>query len=300
MSTALIGIDWGSTHARAFRYDRSGQCIETRRSDAGITRCPAGSIPGILLDELTDWLAAAPDVPLLVCGMAGSAVGWQEVPYVQAPVGLSGLVDGLRVFAYAGRQVGIVPGVAGFCDKAGFTDVMRGEETQFVGLSDTLPVLIAPGTHSKWIEGGPDGITALHTFMTGEMYALLRQHSLVGRVCADADWDEAAFQEGLSVASVHPDWLNQLFGVRARGVLGERTPAALSSWLSGLLIGYEMVQGLQRLAGKPAQVGVVASGQLTGPYLAALACFGVQGIAIDGEQAVTRGLWQIAKKAGWV
>lgn len=296
MTTVLIGVDWGSSNLRAFRFNPQGEVLETRHAAHGVTRFPAGEATAAMLAGLRDWLDACPGVPMLLCGMAGSKLGWREAPYLPAPADLATLSRGLVRFEAEQRQVAIIPGVSSFEDCAGFRDVMRGEETQALGLSERVPLLIAPGTHSKWIRLEGARISGLHTAMTGELYAILRQHSLIAGVTSDGPWDAAAFHDGLNSARSHPDWLTQLFGVRARGVQAEMPPSSLAAWLSGLLIGYELVQGLARYPDLQ-QVAIVASAPLSDHYASALASRGIESQLIDGDQAVMRGLWRVAKEA---
>lgn len=295
-STVLIGVDWGSSNLRAFRFDAQGKVLETRHAAHGVTRFPAGEATAAMLAGLRDWLEDCPGVPLLLCGMAGSKLGWREAPYLPAPVDLTALSLGLVCFEAEQRQVAIIPGVSSFQEAAGFRDVMRGEETQALGLDEPVPLLIAPGTHSKWIRLEGATITGLHTAMTGELYAVLRQHSLIAGVTRDGDWDAAAFRDGLDNAYAHPDWLTQLFGVRARGVLGDMPPSSLAAWLSGLLIGYELAQGLAQYPDLQ-HVAIVASAPLSDYYASALNSRGIQSQLIDGDHAVMQGLWRIAKEA---
>ena len=68
---------------------------------------------------------------------------------------------------------------------------MRGEETQILGVlaasgrGDGLFVL--PGTHSKWARVEAGRIVGFATFMTGEVFAALKDHSLLGRLMAPPD-----------------------------------------------------------------------------------------------------------------
>ncbi|WP_051078336.1 2-dehydro-3-deoxygalactonokinase [Leeia oryzae] len=302
---ALIGIDWGSTNARAFLYDQAGRVLEQRHAPIGVSRYPGESGVAAMTDWLGAWLSAHPALPMLLCGMAGSKSGWRETGYVPTPAAVERLVDGLLQFEALGRRVAIVPGVAHERPGDGFRDVMRGEETQIVGLpaacmqAARLDLVMTPGTHNKWIHLQAGRMTALATYMTGEMFALLRQHSLLGPVIVDGPWDEACFLAGVDTALTHPDWLHQLFGVRARGVQGLMPAADLGQWLSGLLIGYEIQAALNALgSARPSLCGLIASAALCQRYASALAHVGIDSLPIDGDQAAASGLWQLATRAG--
>lgn len=305
MSASLIGVDWGSSNTRAFLYAPDGGLLEQRQSSIGVAQYRGEEGVRALYGWLQDWLLQHPEAPLLMCGMVGSASGWRECPYVAAPAGTGELAGALLRFWHQGRPVSIVPGVSHGSPNDGFRDVMRGEETQIVGLpllcAEPPELVLTPGTHNKWIRLEQGRIVALSTYMTGELFALLRQHSLIAPVIADGEWDEESFLAGLDTALCQPDWLHQLFGVRARGVQHIMPPAVLGQWLSGLLIGYELNAALAMPdAAKPLRCGVVASPDLLRRYQRALACFGIDTVAVDGLSAARHGLWQIAQQASLI
>ncbi|MBV8046697.1 MAG: 2-dehydro-3-deoxygalactonokinase [Paludibacterium sp.] len=305
---ALIGVDWGSSNARAFLFGRDGSRLAERAAAIGIARHQGEACAGVLADWLRDWLDDYPGVPLLLCGMVGSRNGWRECAYLPTPAAPALLAGSLHAFDWRGRGVAIVPGVCHDNPLDGFSDVMRGEETQIAGLPavcpqfDQLDWLLMPGTHCKWIRLRQGGIVELATYMTGEMYALLRQHSLLSGLIDDGGaWRVEPFLQGVEAAVAHPDWLHQLFGVRARGVRDAMPPDALAGWLSGLLIGYEIQAALARPADAPAKLcGIVGAPRLARCYAAALRHFSIETVAIDGDQAVAAGLWSLARQAGWV
>jgi 2-dehydro-3-deoxygalactonokinase len=303
MSASLIGVDWGSSNARAFLFAADGSLLEQRQSSIGVSQYRGEAGVQALYGWLQDWLKQHPEVPLLLCGMVGSASGWRECPYVAAPAGAEELAGALLRFHHLGRPVAIVPGVVAEQPGDGFRDVMRGEETQIAGLpmvcAKPPALVLTPGTHNKWIRLEQGRIVTLSTFMTGELFALLRQHSLLAPVIADGEWDEASFLAGLDTALCRPDWLHQLFGVRARGVQHVMPPAELGQWLSGLLIGYELSSALAAFdSAKPRRCGVIASPDLLRRYQCALACFDIEAVAVDGAAAAQHGLWRIAQHAG--
>lgn len=300
---ALIGVDWGSSNARAFLYAPDGQLLEQRHAAIGVARYPGEQGVEAMHDWLEDWLEHEPACPLLLCGMVGSKSGWYETPYLPAPAGVDELAGALLRFEHQGRAVAIVPGVSHARPGDGFRDVMRGEETQIAGLADACTGspewVLTPGTHNKWIRLAGERIAALSTFMTGEMFALLRDHSLIAPVVAGGEWDKVRFLGGVETAVQQPDWLHQLFGVRARGVQNVMPPAALGQWLSGLLIGYELQTALAAWQGhKPACCALIASPDLLRRYRTALEYFGIDSAAVDGDAAARHGLWRIARQAG--
>ena len=133
-----------------------------------------------------DWLDAQPDLPVIACGMVGSAQGWREAAYCETPANVANLGNSLQTLvSLRGTRVHIVPGVI---QRSRLPNVMRGEETQVLGVLQNLPVdaggdlLIGlPGSHSKWVEVVEGRITHFDTFMTGEVFAVLSEHSILGR-----------------------------------------------------------------------------------------------------------------------
>ena len=201
--------------------------------------------------------------------------------------------------------VHIVPGLID--DPAGGTpDVMRGEETQVLGLVHARPELaeracvLMPGTHSKWVQLRDGAVTSLRTRMTGEAYALLRQHSVLARLMPadDTTPHPQAFAAGVEAARAAggTDLLAQLFSVRTLGLTQRWPAAALADHLSGLLIGHELLAGLRAADGPLALVGEPA---LCRRYVQALEILGATATAAETNTACT-GLWQLAVQAGWV
>ena len=120
-----------------------------------------------------DWLEAQPDLPVIACGMVGSAPGWSEAAYRNTPVDVARLGQALhKVRSLRGVDVHIVPGVI---EQNGLPNVMRGEETQsWACCKGRAPRVIGlPGTHSKWVGVVDGSVTRFDTFMTGELYAVL-------------------------------------------------------------------------------------------------------------------------------
>ena len=153
----LIGVDWGTTNFRAFRFDAAGQVIERRTSPAGILNVKDGRFAETLQDKVGDWIAGG-ERRVLLSGMVGSRQGWLEADYLPCPVTLDDLATGVIEVPFAGAEVRLIPGVRGE-DSNGVPEVMRGEETQVMGIAESCPgtrLVCMPGTHTKWIElSGP-------------------------------------------------------------------------------------------------------------------------------------------------
>ena len=288
----MIAVDWGSSSLRAFRLDDAGEVLEIRRSGQGIIACD-GRFAETLAELLQGW-----DEPLVVmAGMIGSRQGWQEVPYVAAPAGLEELAAAMLKLPQAlpGRHVWLVPGQSVRRDD-GEQDVMRGEETQVCGMLAALPsgpqVICMAGTHCKHVRVEDGRIVAFATLMTGELFQLLCQHSLLGRLMQPGAHDPAAFEQGLRRATEDSHWLQQLFSVRTRGLFGQLAPEQLASFLSGLLIGHE-------LAALPPsdEVQLVASAALAPLYQHALERLGRR-VQLHDEAVTARGLFALSRQHG--
>jgi 2-dehydro-3-deoxygalactonokinase len=297
-AVALIAIDWGTTSARAYRVDADGEVIASRSADLGIQRVTDGTFARALDTLLGDWCADA--VPRLACGMIGSRQGWIEAPYVDCPADLTAF--GKALAHSPGGELAVVPGAA--CrDAAGVPDVMRGEETQLIGgIAPGEPRVLAvlPGTHSKWalVDGGK--LVAFATFMTGELFAVLLDHSILGRMAdrgkPNALAADAAFNAGLDRGLGEGALAHNLFGARTLALAGELEPDRIRSWLSGMLIGHEIAGARDWASNHGAdasRVRVIGSAVMVERYSAALARAGIA--AEPGNaNAAARGLWRIA------
>jgi 2-dehydro-3-deoxygalactonokinase len=292
----MIAVDWGTSSFRAYRLDAAGAVHDQRSAAAGLLSCD-GRFAAVLAQQLEGW----DDEQVLMAGMVGSRSGWREVPYVACPAGLEQIAAGvveLDAAALPGRRVAIVPGVSQ--REAGTPpDVMRGEETQVFGLLERLAgsgphTVCLPGTHSKWVQVHEGRIVSLRTAMTGEMYALLRRHSLLAALMpapdeGDAD-DPGAFAQGVAASAADGGLAHQLFGVRTLGLFGELGPAGAPSYLSGLLIGHEL-RALH--SGGGGVVHLVGGATLVQRYLRTLALLGAAAQA-HGEDLSAAGLHRIA------
>jgi 2-dehydro-3-deoxygalactonokinase len=313
VTTALIGLDWGTTSFRAYRLDAAGGVLETKSAPVGILRVPAGGFEATFEREVGAWLAAAREVPVIASGMITSRQGWVEVSYCPCPAGSAEIAGALvRHETGAGRTVHFVPGLS-IVGADGVPDVMRGEETQIIGAvggavgnsagaATGRRLLVLPGTHSKWALVEDGRLAWFATFMTGELYAVLREHSILGRLMAGDAADDDAFRRGLAYARTSGGGLlKRLFSARTLGLFDELPEAGIASYLSGLLIGSELGEALDCLERPPIdqEITVVGSSELTGRYLAAIASAGLRGHR-GIEDAGARGLFRIARSAGLI
>ncbi|QKQ45221.1 MULTISPECIES: 2-dehydro-3-deoxygalactonokinase [Achromobacter] len=318
---ALIALDWGTSSLRAYRLDAAGRTLDTRHLPWGIMRLPQPLQDGAATVALSgfelafeqacgDWLRAEPSLPVIACGMVGSAQGWQEAAYLDVPVDLERIGTRLTVVERGdATPVRIVPGLI---QRHGLPNVMRGEETQVFGVlfdqadGGADSVLIGlPGTHSKWVSARRGRVTHFDTFMTGEVYAALRGHTILGRTMADApSADMAAFERGLKVAGApagRAGVLSTIFSTRALGLTGELAPQSQADYLSGLLIGHEVAALAEMLRQQGELPRIVLCGEpaLCQRYILALRHYGL-GTPEQAQHATERGLWHLAVSAGLV
>jgi 2-dehydro-3-deoxygalactonokinase len=292
----IIGVDWGTTNLRAFRFGDDGAVREVRRSTEGISSLERGDYETALSRATQGWRGSGP-TRIVICGMAGSRNGWIEAPYAPCPAEIATLARAALPLDSSLGDIAFAPGLTSARNDRS-PDVMRGEETQILGALDrdeTVQV-IAPGTHSKWaqVEGGR--ITDFRTFMTGEMFALLKAHSILRTLMRGDAPDDAAFALGVRRSLDGGALLNLLFSVRTEGLFERIAPEALASYLSGVLIGAEICEATARNGfSRSGPILVVGAQDLVRIYQKALATAGANQVrAMDGEAAAARGLWRFA------
>ena len=279
----FIAIDWGTTNRRAWLVE-DGRAIATYRDDRGVSGMGAGDYP----EEIARLRARFGHHRVLAAGMVGSSRGWHEAPYVACPAGAPDLAARLCPVA---DDVWIVPGVSYVGQ--GRADVMRGEEIQFIGAvaSQQAPgdaLLLQPGTHSKWAWMRKGQISSFATAMTGEIFGLLRRHSVLSEMMTQpVDPDSSAFASGIARGSAGEDLSHALFEVRAATLLGSRGAAEGASFVSGLLIGHEIAAHRTQAA---EGVYLIAEGPLAAAYSRALSCLGLPVHTAESERVFIAGI----------
>ena len=299
-SASLIALDWGTTGLRAYLLGADGAVLEKKEQALGILNVKNGDFAGAFREATGAW----PKAPALAAGMIGSRQGWREAPYVECPAGLDALARGL--LAVPSADLKIVPGVS-MVDADGVPDVMRGEETQIFGVVEggvfsggASGIAVLPGTHSKWVAVQAGKIARFATFMTGETFAALSGHTILGRLFTGETFDAQGFARGVDHAAREAKGrgglLHRLFSARTLGLFDKIPGAGLHSYLSGLLIGAEIEEACAWLGGKPARVAVIGGAALSASYERALQR---RGIAADiaAPDAAAQGLWRIARAA---
>ncbi|OHV08723.1 2-dehydro-3-deoxygalactonokinase [Kushneria phosphatilytica] len=306
----LMAVDWGTSSLRAWLLDDQGEIIDSRAEPWGIQQVPDGDFASAWRRIAGDWREHYPEVPALACGMIGSRGGWREVPYVDCPAAPEELAEGLVEFDTGTGPLTLVPGIMQHSDAATATlpNVMRGEETQVLGALERQPalrneaLLVMPGTHCKWVTVREGRITDFTTHMTGELFAVLREHSILGRPAREVTTEasEAVFCEGLDVArkSGCAGTSGALFSVRSRVLAGELTPEHSLEYLSGLLIGEELRSVLADRHSCPPLM-LIGDDSLCQRYRLALERFGIDDVHLMADASIA-GLWRIARAAGLI
>jgi 2-dehydro-3-deoxygalactonokinase len=292
----LVGVDWGTSRLRAALIGEGGVILAEHSADAGILTVADGAFAPVLRRALAA-LGDPSRLPVVLSGMITSRQGWHELPYAACPADAAALAQALLRTAEPGMgPLHFVTGLA-WTGPDGIPDVMRGEETQILGQDDLRPgeVVVLPGTHSKWVVAEGDRIRRFRTFMTGELFAVLKGHSILGRLMTEAGEDAGAFDRGVRLGLAGGGLLGRLFSARTLPLMGALPEAGVADYLSGLLIGTELFEALA--LERPEAVVVIGSDALARRYARALELAGVAHRAGRAD-AAARGQWLVARAAG--
>jgi 2-dehydro-3-deoxygalactonokinase len=248
----LISVDWGTSSLRAYLADADGAALAEIAADKGALSLQQGEHEPYLASLLRDWKTRHPHLPVVASGMVGARQGWIEAPYASCPAGLAEIAAATVIAPSASLGgVRIVPGVSAR-DARGAPDVMRGEETQILGALAAERrgegIFVLPGTHSKWARVESSRIIGFETYMTGEAFAALKDHTVLGRMMAPPTdpTDPTGFALGVDAAAAleRPgDLLHAAFMTRTFGLFGQLPPDQLAEYLSGLFVGAEILAG---------------------------------------------------------
>jgi 2-dehydro-3-deoxygalactonokinase len=290
----LIAIDWGTSSLRGARLGESGQVLESREFPRGILTVPLGQFETVFHELFGDWMQTL-DALCLISGMAGSRQGWQEAPYCPCPAGFAELGQHL-LWLQPGR-IALVPGLSCWgADALNTPDVMRGEEVQIFGALQLSgrdsATLVLPGTHSKWVQVHSRRVAQFQTYMTGEVFALMSQQSILGKTLnLNGAFNEETFLQGVDQSQQAGSVLHHLFAVRTLGLFERLSAAQLPSYLSGLLIGEELRTQTVNADSDP--VILIGSDTLTQRYSLALQHLGIA-CQSHGAEATWAGLFALA------
>lgn len=294
----MIGLDWGTSSLRAWRFAPDGGVLARRETPHGITALPEGGFPAAFAAATGDWVADG-EKHALLCGMVGSRQGWLEAPYLACPAGPAEIAAAAVTLPIAGLHALLVPGLT--CrDADGVPEVMRGEETKLVALLARIgareATLCSPGTHAKWARVAGGRIRGFATHMTGEVYAALSRHTILRHSLEDAPPGQGippGFAAGLAQSKRSGGLLHQIFGLRTRSLMGEIERREGAGFLSGLLIGWEVTSVLEMGVAPP--IIIAGADHLARLYAAALdswdipnesagADLAAEGLAVIGHQ----------------
>lgn len=290
----VIAIDWGTSNLRLWVLSHQGDILAHKTSDQGMSQLCQADYPVVFEGLIAD-LSLPDKLPVLICGMAGAASGWQEAGYAPVPIHLSELASHVTKIEGQARDVRIIKGLS-YQDQA-MADVMRGEETLLYGLSlkgIAAELICLPGTHAKWVHMQEGQVTHFATTMTGELFTLLSTQSVLssalGNITSDDD-HKKAFYKGLNDIAEQPDSLTKLlFSVRAKGLLSKGSLQASTAYLSGLLIGSEIISN----KATKQSVALVSSGKMANLYKDAFAHFKIATHLIDAQEVAIAGLHKMA------
>ncbi|MGL4635348.1 MAG: 2-dehydro-3-deoxygalactonokinase [Beijerinckiaceae bacterium] len=292
MSGQVI-VDWGSSNFRAYRFGTDGEIVAHHQANTGILTVRDGDFEAVLEREIGGWIT--PETTVLLSGMITSRNGWVETPYAFAPAGLSDIGrQAVERRSQRGALLRFMPGVA---VREPTPDVMRGEEIQIFGSVEEheTATIVLPGTHSKWAMVKNGHIAGFRTFLTGEIFALLKDNSIVGRLIPPGEraFNEQAFLAGVaSVRSSHAiSLLNDVFTARSGALLGAFPPEEIADRLSGMLIGHEIIAGLA--LAQEGRLVLVGEAGLSARYLLALRSFG-RSAELGSQHAAVAGFKRLA------
>lgn len=295
--TEWIAVDWGTSNLRAWGITENGEIAFTCNSDQGMGKLTSQDYPGILTALLEKHIATAKNpLDVVICGMAGARQGWCEAPYLSTPANLHQL--GTKAIQPPCPDPQLNPYIlSGVCQSgAGVENVMRGEETQVLGILATQPdfsgTICLPGTHSKWIRVEAGKIAHFSTAMTGELFEILRSHSVLKHTTAGdliGDHAEEGIAAGLAKGIAEPHLLSaNIFQARAAALLSDRPNDWCSGFLSGLLVGAEVAGHRDYYDNGP--IPLIGSPRLCHLYAMALKLVGAKPHTLDATDTTLAGL----------
>lgn len=297
----FVAVDWGTSRMRAMLCASPERGFVSKLEGEGVAylrESPADT----LLRAIEPWTREHGNLDLLLGGMAGSDMGWRAASYLTCPLEVGELANGLLEFTESGHRIAIVPGVSG-TNWLGQPDVMRGEEIQVLGWTTcnrqpTDAVLCLPGTHTKWVSVRDGRIEKLMTSVTGELYAVLKRHSvLLPRLEGQSsDFDAEAFAKGVDVAVRNDGQLiHTLFSTRSQALRDPAFAQSASSYLSGLLIGSDVLSATNVIEEASGAAELIGARPLCERFAMAMEQLGVKNNMSDGNEMVYAGFLAIAE-----
>jgi 2-dehydro-3-deoxygalactonokinase len=280
-----IAIDWGTSNLRVWAM-RENEAIAKASSESGMSGLAKTEFEPALQTLLSDWEVPA-QTPMVACGMVGSRQGWVEAPYRAVPC--TPLGSGFVRPDHSGLNVSVISGLR----QATPSDVMRGEETQIAGFlslnRDWDGVICLPGTHTKWVQVSAGEVVSFQTYMTGELFALLSENSVLRHSVQGDGWDDSTFDQTVEILISRPEKLAaRLFSIRADDLL-ENTPVATSrARLSAVLIGAELAAARPYWLGT--NIAIIGATRQAQVYDRALRTQGASATVANAERMTLAGL----------
>lgn len=287
----IVGVNWGSSNFRAWRIAGDGSVVDEIVAARGV----AGLGREGMAETMAMLAARWPDHgPIYASGMIGSNIGWAEAPYAIAPAGMADLARAAIPAEIGDTPVRIVPGIACRRSFDDTPDILRGEETELLGLMELAPgdgVAALPGTHTKWVRREGGRIGEFLTAMSGEIFDRLTAQGLLASIVEGEAADGDAFREGVARGRAGGLGLSSLlFGARARVIRGELARADAASYIRGLLIGSEIADAIAAFPDMgSAVVPLIGNGPLSRLYAAALASVGIESELVESRRACLLG-----------
>ena len=295
MNSAFIALDWGTSSFRAYMLKADGTVQETVTAPTGILAVKDAGFDAALEGHIGKW---DKNLPIIASGMITSRQGWVELPYIACPASLRSIAAAVHPHtSNHGRKLYFVPGISRR-GADGTPDVIRGEETQVLGASEGgSERFVTPGTHSKWITVENQVITGFSSYMTGEVFALLKSHSILGKLMTGETGNTSAFEKGVRAGLKDPaGFLHNIFSTRTLGLFHEMPTDHLSSYLSGQVIGAEIAHAIAKNPAG-AQYRILATPALGEHYMTAMKIAGLN-VGYGEPDVAVIGLRRIAIAAG--
>ena len=299
-AAAFIAGDWGTSHLRLSLCDAQGCVLDTRQGP-GVAELK-GDFSACFAGLIEAWTQQHGALPAVLCGMVGSNIGWVNVPYLPCPAKPAAIAHAVQRLD---KHIMIAPGLA--CRNPNdAADFMRGEETQVLGvlrldarLRKGQQLLCLPGTHTKWVVLKDGEVRQFLTAVTGELFAIIKEHSVLVRASTSHDdAGDVSFQRAMQHAMQYPAASLQqlLFECRSRQLDGTLLAEDAAAFLSGLLITTDVMSAVRVFSELiPPTTGItfIGTAQLTQRYAAVCDVHGIRTTQVDGASASLAGLTAI-------
>ena len=287
-----IAVDWGSSNLRVWALDKRHKILDSFSSSDGMLSIEIVEFEPLLLEKISNWVAGDVNIPVLCCGMVGAKQGWLEAPYATVPYNLMQETDSVEVFC---RDKRLDVRILGGLKQNNPADVMRGEETQIRGFlsvfSDFEGIICLPGTHTKWVHVSAGEVVSFRTFISGELFALMSNYSVLKYSVNSDGWSDQEFKSAVSESISNPQKIfSDLFKLRADDLLNKVAKSVLRSKLSGYIIGAELAGAKPYWLGQ--NVVILADNNLSKTYKAALEGQGIFAQEVDATKCTLDGLSQ--------